>query len=149
MGWTWSVTVGAADPQPPSPGGLTTSDWVSITVRLEMAALSNFRQTALENFLNESFVCKNEFEFSFRNAQRFFKTKYLLKYISFVLCIKYFLCSEGSHESSSVDGNLTQSILHFTPSMNHLGRMLRCSATNNLVQHPELTSEWLLNISCE
>ena len=60
-----------------------------------------------------------------------------------------FLCSEGSHESSSVDGNVTQSILHFTPSMNHLGRMLRCSASNPLVPHTDLTSEWHLNISCE
>ena len=30
--------------------------------------------SASENFLNESFVCKNEFEFSFRNAQKSFKT---------------------------------------------------------------------------
>ena len=59
-------------------------------------------------------------------------------------------CSEGSHESSSVDGNMTQSILQFTPAMAHLGARLRCSASNPLTpQQAELSSDWQLNISCK
>ena len=30
---------------------------------------------------------------------------------------------EGSHESSSVDGNVTESVLQFTPRMRHLGKV--------------------------
>ena len=58
----------------PSPPHLV--DWQhqagSVSARLEITSVK--LQTALENFLIESVVCKNEFEFSFRNAQKSFKT---------------------------------------------------------------------------
>jgi len=54
---------------------------------------------------------------------------------------------EGSHESSSVDGNITESQLQFTPRMRHLGKVLRCKATNPLVAKVDIFADWPLNIS--
>jgi len=54
---------------------------------------------------------------------------------------------EGSHETSSVDGNVTESILQFTPRMKHIGKVLRCKASNPLVEKKDIFSDWPLNIS--
>ena len=57
--------------------------------------------------------------------------------------------TEGSHETSSVDGNVTESILQFTPRMKHIGKVLRCKASNPLVEKKDIFSDWPLNISCK
>ena len=49
-----------------------------------------------------------------------------------------------------MDGNVTQSILQFTPAMSHLDGLLRCSASNPLTpHHQDISADWQLNISCE
>jgi len=56
---------------------------------------------------------------------------------------------EGSHETSSLDGNgnRTQSILQFTPAMRHIGKTLRCKASNSQVPGKDIFADWHLNIS--
>lgn len=54
---------------------------------------------------------------------------------------------EGSHESSSVDGNITESLLEFLPTMRHLGKVLRCRASNPLVTKVDIFADLALNIS--
>ena len=43
----------------------------------------------------------------------------------------------------------SQSILQFTPTMKHIGKVLVCKASNSQVPGKDIQDDWHLNISCE